>query len=116
MPETSNRARRRPTGRTPAPAPVEMPTLDVSAYTCVTKPDELQDWVERARRGGVVAVDTETDGLDAMHVGWSAFRWPWHRARRAMCHWHGAGDGLDLGAETPEQLDEQRHSPCWHPC
>ena len=51
---------------TRARPPAVMPPLDVSAYTCVTKADELQEWVARAARNGVVAVDTETDGLDAM--------------------------------------------------
>ena len=85
-----------------------MPALDVSAYTCVTKPDELQDWVARATRGGVVAVDTETDGLDAMQcrlVGVSLAVAPGEACYVPLAH--GAGDGLDLGAETPEQLDEQ---------
>ena len=51
---------------TRARPPAGMPAPDVSAYTCVTKADELQDWVMRAVHSGVVAVDTETDGLDAM--------------------------------------------------
>ena len=93
---------------TRARPPAEMPALDVSAYTCVTKPDELQDWVARATRGGVVAVDTETDGLDAMQcrlVGVSLAVAPGEACYVPLAH--GAGDGLDLGAETPEQLDEQ---------
>ncbi|MEC7512159.1 MAG: DNA polymerase I, partial [Pseudomonadota bacterium] len=88
--------------------PGEMPALDVSAYTCVTKPDELQDWVARATRGGVVAVDTETDGLDAMQcrlVGVSLAVAPGEACYVPLAH--GTGDGLDLGAETPEQLGEQ---------
>ena len=88
--------------------PAEMPPLDVSAYTCVTKADELQDWVARAVRSGVVAVDTETDGLDAMQcrlVGISLAVAPGEACYVPLAH--GAGDGLDLGAETPEQLDEE---------
>ena len=93
---------------TRARPPAEMPALDVSAYTCVTKADELQDWVARAVRSGVVAVDTETDGLDAMQcrlVGISLAVAPGEACYVPLAH--GAGDGLDLGAETPEQLDEE---------
>ncbi|HCD17387.1 MAG TPA: hypothetical protein DEQ83_07080, partial [Rhodobiaceae bacterium] len=46
--------------------PADLPALDVSAYSCVTRADDLRDWVARATRNGVVAIDTETDGLDAM--------------------------------------------------
>ena len=88
--------------------PAEMPALDVSAYTCVTKADELEDWVSRAMLSGVVAVDTETDGLDAMQcrlVGISMAVAPGEACYVPLAH--GAGDGLDLGAETPQQLDEK---------
>ena len=75
----TGRAAGRRAGR-PRYPPAEMPALDVSAYTCVTKPDELEDWVARATRGGVVAVDTETDGLNAMQCRLVGVCWPWHRA------------------------------------
>ena len=93
---------------TRARPPAIMPPLDVSAYTCVTKADELQEWVARAARNGVVAVDTETDGLDAMQcrlVGISLAVAPGEACYVPLAH--GAGDRLDLGAETPEQLDEE---------
>jgi DNA polymerase-1 len=86
--------------------PADLPALDVSAYSCVTRADDLRDWVARATRNGVVAIDTETDGLDAMQcrlVGISLAVAPGEACYVPLAH--GVGDGLDLGDETPEQLD-----------
>ena len=93
---------------TRARPPAELPALDASSYTCVTTADDLQNWVARATRSGVLAVDTETDGLDAMQcrlVGISLAVAPGEACYVPLAH--GAGDGLDLGAETPAQLDEK---------
>lgn len=43
--------------------------FDHSAYETVTDLARLQAWVEAAREAGFVAVDTETDALDAVHGG-----------------------------------------------
>jgi DNA polymerase-1 len=37
-------------------------------YETVTTPDALQAWIDAARLAGIVAVDTETDGLDALRA------------------------------------------------
>ncbi len=37
-------------------------------YVCVTDMATLADWIAEAEEAGVVAVDTETDGLDAMRA------------------------------------------------
>ena len=37
-------------------------------YETVTTPDALQAWIDAARLSGIVAVDTETDGLDALRA------------------------------------------------
>ena len=39
--------------------------IDVTAYPCVADLDALRGWVDRAREAGVIAVDTETNSLDA---------------------------------------------------
>lgn len=40
-------------------------TIPFGPYESVTSLDMLQDWVEKARKNGIVAVDTETDSLNA---------------------------------------------------
>ncbi|HEX5325745.1 MAG TPA: 5'-3' exonuclease H3TH domain-containing protein, partial [Acetobacteraceae bacterium] len=42
-------------------------------YETVTTGDALARWVEAARAGGIVALDTETDGLDAMRANLVGF-------------------------------------------
>lgn len=48
-----------------SPAPEEVP-FDTGAYECVRDLAALEAWVARIRERGVVAVDTETTGLDEM--------------------------------------------------
>jgi DNA polymerase-1 len=43
--------------------------IDRSAYVTIRDFDALEDWIARARRQGYVAVDTETDALDAHESG-----------------------------------------------
>jgi DNA polymerase-1 len=63
---------------TPAPAAVAKPadapvapvaSGDFGPYETVTSADALRIWVAEATLRGVVALDTETDGLDAMRAG-----------------------------------------------
>ncbi|HXI88176.1 MAG TPA: DNA polymerase I [Parvularculaceae bacterium] len=50
-------------------APSAAPTpVDVAGYKTIFEPKELQDWARRASERGLIAVDTETDGLDAMQA------------------------------------------------
>ena len=51
-----------------APAPAITLTDGFGPYACVTEIDELRRWIADATSAGVVAVDTETDGLDAMRA------------------------------------------------
>ena len=54
-----------------APVQVAPPKADGSGfgpYETVTTPDALHGWIDAARAAGVVAVDTETDSLDAMRA------------------------------------------------
>ncbi|WP_424811417.1 DNA polymerase I [Roseococcus sp. YIM B11640] len=59
----------RPRPALPQPAreepanPLEIP---FAGYTCVTTLPELENWVARGRAAGVIALDTETDSLDAL--------------------------------------------------
>jgi len=85
--------------------PAAMPPLAEARYETVTDATALQDWIDRAHAAGVVAVDTETDGLNAMQcrlVGISLAVAP-----GAACYIplaHRAADGLALEAAIPDQL------------
>ncbi len=51
----------------PAVAPVET-AFDIDAYEAVTTAEALRPWLEAAAAQGFLAVDTETDNLDAMRA------------------------------------------------
>lgn len=58
-------------GLFPQAPPPPAPAADGVAfgpYDCVTTPEALAVWIAEARTAGVMAVDTETDGLDAMRA------------------------------------------------
>ena len=62
-------------GSMPAPAaPVSVPVqpagdVPFGGYETVTTQEALRSWVDAARTAGCFALDTETDGLDAMRAG-----------------------------------------------
>jgi len=75
-----------------APAPVP---FDAAAHPCVRDLETLQDWIARARAQGVVAVDTETTGLDEMRadlVGVSLALAPGQACYIPLAHVEGSGD------------------------
>ena len=51
-----------------ASPPPPGPTGDFGTYESVTTIEALKSWVAAATKSGVVAIDTETDGLDAMRA------------------------------------------------
>ncbi|MGV6875084.1 DNA polymerase I [Pseudochelatococcus sp. B33] len=68
--------------------------IDTTAYETVTSIEALDAWIARARERGIVAVDTETDSLDAMAatlVGISLATEP------------GAACYIPLGHRAPEE-------------
>ena len=88
--------------------PAEMAALDTDTYLCVTKADQLSVVIQRAYETGIVAIDTETNGLDAMRcrlVGVALAVAPGEAAYMPLAH--GASDGLALEDETPPQIDER---------
>ena len=88
-----------------APVLAEAPPIDRSAYECVTTQDALDRWVEEVKAGGVCAVDTETDALDATSaalVGISLATGP-----NKACYIPLGHGGTDMFAEKPEQLPRQ---------
>jgi DNA polymerase-1 len=52
-----------------ATEPTPSVPFDRDKYECVTTREALLAWIDRARAAGVVAVDTETDALDAAGAG-----------------------------------------------
>ncbi len=85
------------------PAPVAQAPFDLDAYECVTTIDALDRWIAEATAGGVVAVDTETDGLDATQariIGFSLATAPGKACYVPLAH-----GGTDLLAEKPDQIE-----------
>ena len=89
-----------------APPPEEAPEpqlpFDLDAYECVTSIDKLEQWIAVATASGVVAFDTETDGLDACAaklIGFSLCVAP-----GLACYVPLAHGGTDLLSEKPEQI------------
>ncbi|MXO97135.1 DNA polymerase I [Erythrobacter aquimaris] len=80
----------------------EMPAVDRSAYECVQTLDRLKDWIDRAAKARLVAVDTETSALDSMAadlVGISLAIGP-----NDACYIPLAHGGTDMFAEKPDQI------------
>lgn len=89
------------------------PTADITqAYELVTTDDQLQAWIAKAHDAGVVAVDTETTGLDASAVdlvgiclatapGQACYIPVGHRFAPAGLDLEGAGAGA---GDPPTQL------------
>jgi DNA polymerase-1 len=88
---------------TAPPVPrAEQPPFDRDAYACVQTLAALEDWVAEARVAGVVAVDTETDALDAISgrlVGFSLATAPGRACYVPLAH-----GGSDMFSEVPEQI------------
>jgi DNA polymerase-1 len=88
-----------------APAAAPPPAADATPfgpYETVTTPQRLAHWIAEATREGIVAVDTETDSLDAMRarvVGVSLATAPGRACYIPLRH---TGD---LAGGTPSQID-----------
>ena len=86
--------------------PAAMPAIDAASYTCLEAEAQLEAMVARAYETGVLAIDTETDGLDTMQcrlVGISMAVAPGEAAYMPLQH--GGSDGLDFGDGAPNQID-----------
>lgn len=83
-----------------------MPAVDRSAYKTVQTIEQLEEWVSRANAARMVAVDTETNSLDAMQaelVGVSLALAP-----NDACYIPLAHGGSDMFAERPDQIDRDQ--------
>lgn len=85
----------------------DMTPIDAAVYECVTDMAVLDNWIEAAIASGHVAIDTETDGLNAVScrlVGVSLATRPGHACYIPLAH--GIGEGLALADDVPQQLAE----------
>lgn len=53
---------------TPQPAVPTLPKIEQVEYETVTRPEQLQQWLERIENADLVALDTETTSLDPMQA------------------------------------------------
>jgi DNA polymerase I len=83
----------------------ELPGFDRERYECVTTPEALDLWIERALAARKVAFDTETSALDAMSaelVGFSLAIGP-----NEACYVPLGHGGSDMFAQRPDQIDRE---------
>ena len=95
---------------TPADAP-EFPPIDPEKYECVRDAEALQVWIDTIRHAGVVAVDTETTGLDDMRadlVGVCLAVEPGRACYIPLAHKSGADDLFGSGSLAEGQMDMDR--------
>jgi DNA polymerase I len=91
--------------RGPTPAPVQMAAaapFDVDAYECIQSIEALDAWIAEARRVGIVAIDTETDALDALQAGLVGFSLATAPGR--ACYVPLAHGSDDMFAEAAAQI------------
>lgn len=80
--------------------------FDTGAYEAVTTVEALERWIVAAREAGMVALDTETTGLDAMAadlVGFSLATAPGKACYVPLAH-KGSDDGLFGGGVLEGQI------------
>lgn len=90
--------------------------VDRSAYVCIRDFDTLEDWIARAAAQGYVAVDTETDALDAHEsglVGVSLALAPGEACYIPLAHVDpdsdpSAASGDMFGADPPRQVNKDK--------
>ena len=89
----------------PTPPPVEalpQAPFDRDAYECVQSVEALDRWVAKAYLAGVIAVDTETDALDAIEAGLVGISLATAPGR--ACYIPLAHGSNDMFVENPAQI------------
>ncbi|ODT92040.1 MAG: DNA polymerase I [Sphingobium sp. SCN 64-10] len=56
-------------GEPETPAFLPLPAIDLDAYETVTTLERLDAWIAESYASGIIAIDTETDALDAIAAG-----------------------------------------------
>ena len=101
----------------PADAPTDEAPIDYAAYLTIDTVEALEAYVARAQAAGVVAVDTETKGLDSVRadlVGVSLALGPNDACYIPLAHVTKAASGGDLfgeGATEAEAAPQQIPMP-----
>lgn len=95
--------------RAPLASRGEPQVIDTNAYVCIRDEATLDAWIAKARAGGVVAFDTETDALSSANAGLCGVSLavaPGEACYIPVGHCNAAPEGgLALEAEVPvEQL------------
>ena len=95
-------------GALEAPGPDEI-DVDRETYETVRDMKSLEAWIAKAHEAGVVAVDTETDSLEAVTanlIGVSLATTPGEACYIPLAHVdpNGSGDGDMFGADPPRQI------------
>jgi len=78
------------------------PKIDRSAYETVVTEEALDGWIAQARKNGLVAVDTETDGFDCVTAKLVGISLATECGR--ACYIPLEHGGHDLLSERPDQL------------
>lgn len=84
------------------------PSIDRKEYKTVTKLEELQKWIATARSRNIVAIDTETDSLNATSanlVGFSLCVAPNEACYVPLTHVSSDKDDV-FGMNNPEQIEK----------
>ena len=92
---------------TPSAMPVQSevrpePKIDRSAYETVTRLEVLDRWIAEARKNGLVALDTETDGYDCVTAKLVGISLATECGK--ACYVPLEHGGHDLLSERPEQI------------
>ncbi len=94
-----------------AVAQAELPPIDRSLYVTIRDEAALAEWLAEISEKGIVAIDTETTGLDEMQaglVGISLSTGPGRAAYLPLGHVDGAADLFASGAPSAGQLPLER--------
>ena len=94
-----------------APLQAELPAIDRSLYVTIRDEAVLAEWLAEITEKGVVAIDTETTGLDEMQaglVGVSLSTGPGRAAYLPLGHVDGTADLFGSGALSTGQLPLER--------
>lgn len=77
------------------------------SYECITDMDTLNQWIEQCYAAGIIAVDTETTGLDASAADLVGISVATAAGRACYIPVGHGGAGADLLTERPHQLDKK---------
>ncbi len=88
------------------PAAVEAEKVDID-YHCITDMADLEAWIAKATDARIVAVDTETTGLDATAVNLVGISMSVEAGSACYIPVDHVGESDDMLAERPKQLDKK---------